>query len=51
MNKRLIDNFKKNFKNFALWLSTAYVIVNACKNLKDVIKSIKDIDDTPTYLI
>lgn len=51
MNKKITDNFKKNFKNFVLCLSTVYVIVNACKNLKDVIKCIKEMDDTPTYLI
>lgn len=51
MNKKIIDNFKKNFKNLTLWLSATYVIRNACKNLLSVIKSIKDIDNTPTYLI
>lgn len=51
MDKRITDNFKKNFKKFTLWLSTAYVMANACKNLRNIIKDIKDIDDKPTYLI
>lgn len=51
INKKITDSFKKNFENFTLWISTVYVMINVCKNLRNVIKSIKDINDTPTYLI
>lgn len=50
LDKTITKNFKRVLGRFVLWASTAYVIANACKNCREVIKRIKDINDADTFI-
>ncbi len=50
LDRDITRNFKSVFGKFVLWASAVYVIANVCKNCREVIKSIKDINDTDTFI-